>query len=155
MSRDGPLIESARRAPALKANQDPHQTMAAAVSSEMLDEVGVITDFTMPKASDAFLYGQDAAKILSDCIRAVAPAPTEKRTIALQEAPKKIGEAVADQWLPEAMLMNRLDIPVSKSAWSGRHQGWHYPKPVKLGPRITAWRVEDIRPLIECSVGSK
>ena len=24
-----------------------------------------------------------------------------------------------------------------------------YPKPVKLGPRTTAWRVEDIRELIE------
>ena len=24
-----------------------------------------------------------------------------------------------------------------------------FPKPVKLGPRITAWRVEDIRSLIE------
>jgi prophage regulatory protein len=30
--------------------------------------------------------------------------------------------------------------------------GWvkdgRFPKPVKLGPRITAWRVEDIRELI-------
>jgi predicted DNA-binding transcriptional regulator AlpA len=24
-----------------------------------------------------------------------------------------------------------------------------FPKPVKLGPRITAWRIEDIRHLIE------
>jgi predicted DNA-binding transcriptional regulator AlpA len=24
-----------------------------------------------------------------------------------------------------------------------------FPKPVKLGPRITAWRVEDIKELIE------
>ena len=35
-------------------------------------------------------------------------------------------------------------IPVSKSTWwAGVRR--RYPKPVKLGPRITAWRVEDIR----------
>jgi hypothetical protein len=40
-------------------------------------------------------------------------------------------------------------IPVSRSTWwEGVRQG-RYPKPVKLGPRITAWRVEDIRTLIE------
>ncbi len=40
-------------------------------------------------------------------------------------------------------------IPVSKSTWwSGVKKG-RYPKPVKLGPRITAWRVEDIRSLIQ------
>jgi prophage regulatory protein len=40
-------------------------------------------------------------------------------------------------------------IPVSRSTWwEGVRQG-RYPKPVKLGPRIPAWRVEDIRTLIE------
>jgi predicted DNA-binding transcriptional regulator AlpA len=39
-------------------------------------------------------------------------------------------------------------IPVSKSTWwKGVAEG-RYPQPVKLGPRITAWRVEDIRTLI-------
>ena len=39
-------------------------------------------------------------------------------------------------------------IPVSKSTWwDGVRQG-RFPRPVKLGPRITAWRVEDIRALI-------
>ena len=40
-------------------------------------------------------------------------------------------------------------IPISKSArWEGCRSGL-YPKPVKLGPRTTAWRVEDIRELME------
>jgi predicted DNA-binding transcriptional regulator AlpA len=39
-------------------------------------------------------------------------------------------------------------IPVSKSTWWAGIKGGRYPKPVKLGPRITAWRVEDIRALI-------
>ena len=40
-------------------------------------------------------------------------------------------------------------IPVSKSTWWDGVKTGRYPKPVKLGPRITAWRVEDIRTLIE------
>jgi len=39
-------------------------------------------------------------------------------------------------------------IPVSKSTWWAGIKVGRYPKPVKLGPRITAWRWEDIRTLI-------
>jgi len=40
-------------------------------------------------------------------------------------------------------------IPVCKSTfWAGVRSG-RYPQPVKLGDRITAWRVEQIRELIE------
>ena len=40
-------------------------------------------------------------------------------------------------------------IPISKSAWwLGCREG-RFPKPVKLGPKTTAWRVEDIAALIE------
>ena len=39
-------------------------------------------------------------------------------------------------------------IPVSKSTWWAGVRSGLYPKPVKLGPRITAWRIEDIRALI-------
>ena len=43
-------------------------------------------------------------------------------------------------------------IPVSKSTlWAGIKAG-RYPQPVKLGARITAWRVKDIRALIEHGV---
>lgn len=40
-------------------------------------------------------------------------------------------------------------IPISKSTWWAGVKDGRFPKPVKLGPRITAWRVEDIRQLIE------
>ncbi len=39
-------------------------------------------------------------------------------------------------------------IPVSKSTWWAGVKTGRYPKPVKLGPRITAWRVADIRELL-------
>lgn len=38
-------------------------------------------------------------------------------------------------------------IPVSRSTWWNGVKSGRYPKPVKLGPRTTAWRVEDIRNL--------
>ena len=38
--------------------------------------------------------------------------------------------------------------PVSKSTWWAGVKSGRFPKPVKLGPRITAWRTEDILELI-------
>jgi len=41
-------------------------------------------------------------------------------------------------------------IPVSKSTWWAGVKSGRYPQSVKtLGPRITAWRVEDIRALVQ------
>ena len=40
-------------------------------------------------------------------------------------------------------------IPVKKSCWWEGVKTGRFPKPVKLGPKITVWRVEDIRRLIE------
>lgn len=40
-------------------------------------------------------------------------------------------------------------IPVRKSTWWAGVKSGRYPAPVKLSPRSTAWRVEDIRALIE------
>lgn len=45
-------------------------------------------------------------------------------------------------------------IPVSKSSWWQGIKDGRYPKPVKLGPRTTAWKVEDIRALIETMDGA-
>ena len=39
-------------------------------------------------------------------------------------------------------------IPVKRSSWWAGVKTGRYPKPVKLGPRMTAWRVEDIRAFI-------
>jgi prophage regulatory protein len=40
-------------------------------------------------------------------------------------------------------------IPVGRSTWWQGVKTGRFPKPVKLGPRTTAWKVEDIRDLIE------
>ena len=43
----------------------------------------------------------------------------------------------------------RRDPPVKKSCWWAGVKDGRFPKPVKLGSRVTVWRVEDIRSLIE------
>ncbi|MDS4027633.1 MAG: AlpA family phage regulatory protein [Candidatus Contendobacter sp.] len=40
-------------------------------------------------------------------------------------------------------------IPVSKTSWWNGVKSGHYPQPVKLGPRTTAWRASDIRRIAE------
>jgi prophage regulatory protein len=40
-------------------------------------------------------------------------------------------------------------LPISKSTWWAGVKAGRYPAAVKLGPRITAWRVEDILALME------
>jgi prophage regulatory protein len=40
-------------------------------------------------------------------------------------------------------------IPLGKSCWWEGVKSGRFPKPVKLSPRCTAWRAEDIRDLIK------
>jgi len=40
-------------------------------------------------------------------------------------------------------------FPIGKSSWWQGVKDGKFPKPVKLGERTTAWKVEDIRALIE------
>jgi predicted DNA-binding transcriptional regulator AlpA len=40
-------------------------------------------------------------------------------------------------------------IPICKSAWWQGCKSGRFPKPVKLGPRTTAWRAADIAALLE------
>ena len=47
--------------------------------------------------------------------------------------------------LPQVLAL----IPISKSAWWEGCKTGRYPKPVKLGPRTTAWKAEDIAALVK------
>jgi predicted DNA-binding transcriptional regulator AlpA len=40
-------------------------------------------------------------------------------------------------------------FPVSRSTWWQGVKDGRFPRPHKLGPRVTAWKAEDIRSLIE------
>lgn len=63
------------------------------------------------------------------------------------------------QNLPETGLLRLKSIlapdgpiPVSKSTWWAGVKDGRFPKPQKLGARVTVWRVEDIRALIEADI---
>ncbi|MSR15593.1 MAG: AlpA family phage regulatory protein [Gammaproteobacteria bacterium] len=56
--------------------------------------------------------------------------------------PQIIGDPKAEPSIPPL-------IPVKKTCWWEGVRTGLFPKPVKLGSRVTAWRVEDIRALIE------
>ena len=49
----------------------------------------------------------------------------------------------------KSILAPNGPIPVSKSTWWAGVKDGRFPKPLKLGARVTVWRVEDIRDLIE------
>jgi prophage regulatory protein len=66
------------------------------------------------------------------------PLPDE----CLIRLPRIIGDPKAEPPIPPL-------IPVSKSTWWAGVKDGRFPQPVKLGPRITAWRVSDIRLLID------
>jgi predicted DNA-binding transcriptional regulator AlpA len=40
-------------------------------------------------------------------------------------------------------------VPISKSAWWEGCKTGRFPRPVKLGPRTTAWKAEDIAALVK------
>lgn len=40
-------------------------------------------------------------------------------------------------------------IPIGKSTWWAGVKEGRFPKPVKIGPRLTVWRADEIRQLIE------
>jgi predicted DNA-binding transcriptional regulator AlpA len=46
-------------------------------------------------------------------------------------------------------------IPVGRSTWWAGIANGRFPSPIKLSPRVSAWRVEDIRALIEKLGASK
>jgi len=44
-------------------------------------------------------------------------------------------------------------IPVGATCWWAGVKSGKFPKPIKLGPRVTVWSVESIRFLIDESLG--
>lgn len=60
--------------------------------------------------------------------------------------PRIIGDPNADPPIPPL-------VPVARSTWLAGVKDGRFPKPVKLGPRTTAWRVEDILAFIASQGG--
>jgi prophage regulatory protein len=45
-------------------------------------------------------------------------------------------------------------LPIGKSSWWAGIRAGRYPAPIKLGPRTSVWRVEDIKALLAALGGN-
>lgn len=78
--------------------------------------------------------------------RAPSPLPLQIPATGYLRLPQIIGNRKSTPPTPPI-------IPVSKSTWWAGVRSGRYPQPTRaLGARITAWRAEDIRALIEAAV---
>jgi prophage regulatory protein len=68
-------------------------------------------------------------------VRAKTPRP---------DKPNSIDEAALLR-LPQVLAL----VPVGRSSWWQGCRDGRYPKPIRLGPRTTAWRARDILALID------
>ena len=64
----------------------------------------------------------------------------------MQEEQKKQRPLPKEGFVRLAQIL--AHIPVGKSTWWAGCKTGRFPKPVKLGPRTTVWKVEEIRALI-------
>lgn len=62
-----------------------------------------------------------------------------------------LGSLPATGYVRQAQLIPDI-FPFSSATLWRKVKAGTFPKPVKLGPRITAWRVEDIRALLRDGV---
>lgn len=68
---------------------------------------------------------------------------------------KRNNDMATENALPETGFLRLPTVlrvfPVSKSTWWAGIKSGKYPRAFKLGPRISGWRAEDIRALIEAT----
>jgi putative DNA primase/helicase len=92
----------------LTSDPEPDQRMASAFPEQQEVVAAADADAAIPEGNNERLYGRYAARILSNGRRDVALAPSDAKKIAFQKVAKSIGQAVADQWLPKAAMMDWL-----------------------------------------------
>lgn len=74
-------------------------------------------------------------------VSATSAAPAPLPTTGFLRLSQIVGDKTCTPPLPGL-------IPVCKSAWWSGVRTGRFPQPIKLSPRVTVWRVEDIRELI-------
>ena len=65
----------------------------------------------------------------------------------MQEEQKKQRPLPKEGFVRLAQIL--AHIPVGKSTWWAGCKTGRFPKPIKLGPRTTVWRVEEIKAFID------
>jgi hypothetical protein len=103
-------VELARRAAALTANQP--------TAANSKDDADVETIRSEPR--DERQYGPTAAKVLRDAKRGVALASQEAKLAVFQEAAATLADAVASQWVPKNVMVDRLHEIAAAHGFFGR-----------------------------------
>ena len=66
----------------------------------------------------------------------------------MAKIPERYGVLPVTGYIRQSQLIPAI-FPFSSATLWRKVKAGTFPKPVKLGPRITAWRVEDIRELLQ------
>ena len=98
----------ARRAAPLTSDPGPDQQMASAFPEQKEVVAAADADAAMVERNDERRYGRHAAQILSNGQRDVALASSDAKQAVYQEVVRSISQAVADQWLPKAVMADWL-----------------------------------------------
>jgi hypothetical protein len=116
--------EMARRAAVLAAANQPVQTNqpAALVKQKCDAESPMVVEDGKLSPNDEKQYGAMTAQILRDTRRAIALASDDARLAVFQQAAATLAEAVAGQWLPKVVMVDRLYDIATAHKFFGRDQ---------------------------------
>lgn len=79
-------------------------------------------------------------------LKAKQTPPSRKRAVSLPTASEHLSPIPAEGFVRLPTIL--AHIPVKKSTWWAGVRSGRFPQPVKLSPRVTVWKVEDVRALI-------
>ena len=105
-------IELSRRAAVLSAAHPPNSQNGKA--KPLPDETFI------SEPSDEQQFGKMAAQVIRDAKRSVALASDDARLAVFQQAAAKLSEAVAGQWLPKDIMVDRLNDIAAAHGHFGR-----------------------------------
>jgi putative DNA primase/helicase len=101
------IVEPRLVAP-LTSDPGPDQQMAAAIPEQQEVVAAAEANAVTAERNNVRLYGRHAAQTLSKGRRDVALASSDVKRTVYQEVVRSISQAVADQWLPKAVMVDWL-----------------------------------------------
>jgi putative DNA primase/helicase len=108
-------IELARRAAVLSAADRPQANQSGEAEPPHAENFA-------PEPGDVRQFGSTAATILRDARRSVALASDNARLAAFEQAVANLAEAVAGQWLPKQVMVDRLTDIAEAHGFFGRER---------------------------------
>src|SRR5207302_8616118 len=108
-------IELSRRAAVLSAANPPQ-------TDQKVEPNPPPVETFIPEPSDERQYGKMAAQVIRHAKRSVALASDDARLGVFEQAAATLAEAVAGQWLPKSVMVDRLHDIATAHKFFGREQ---------------------------------